>query len=244
MPQNTNNPDAVLKLNFSDAETIGLTQQNTLRKVVGILGMVLPLLLYVFVWIDTGYSSPMHSISHYYFTRAASIFCVIVSLMAIFMIIYKGKEPIDFYLACAAGIFAILLVLFPTDNISTICCDAEKTYAVTVLKNNHFRILLHYIASAIFLLCLAAMSLFVFTKSNQPPRNRTNHKIVRNRLYRICGVIMIAALLIAFAGGFMGWIPEAVYERNNITFWMETISVEAFGLSWLVKGGAILKDKN
>lgn len=242
MPQNTKKNNNFLRLNFSADEQIGLTQQKTLRKVIGILGIVLPLLLYVFVWADTGYTAPMHSISHYYFTRAASIFCVIISLMAVFLIIYKGKERADFYLSCGAGIFALLLVLFPTDNITNLCCDTRKTYSVTVLRESFFRTLLHYIASALFLLCLAAMSLFVFTKSNLPSHQRPHSKKNRNRLYRTCGIIMIISLLIAFVGGFLNLIPTEFYTNYTITFWMETIAVEAFGLSWLVKGGVLLTD--
>jgi hypothetical protein len=35
---------------------------------VGVLGIALPVLLYVFLWIDTSYGKPLESISHYYFT--------------------------------------------------------------------------------------------------------------------------------------------------------------------------------
>lgn len=226
---------APLNLNFSEDEKIGLTNQRTLRKLVGISGISLPILLWIFVWADTGYASPMQSISHYYFTRAGSIFCMIVSLLAIFLMVYKGKEPVDFYLSATAGIFALCVILFPTNNI-TDCCDGTKSYSVTFLKESNYRVSFHYIAAAVFLLCLAAMSLFIFTKSDKPPALRPPGKVNRNRIFRICGAIMIIAILVIFLGGFMGLIPQDFYEKNNFTFWMETIAIEAFGVSWLVKG--------
>lgn len=241
MPTPNAKTDNIFNLNFADDQKIGLTNQNTLRKVVGILGMLLPVLLWLFVLVDSGHGSPMDSLSHYYFTRAASVFCVVVSLMAIFLIIYKGKEPIDFYLSVIAGAFAFLLVLFPTDNIAR-CCDAATPYSLTNLNESGTRVLFHYISAAIFLFCLAIMSIFVFTKSDKTTATMTLNKKKRNLIFRICGIIMIIAMLIVFIGGFFGVIPPDVYNAYNITFWMETIAIEAFGFSWLTKGGAVIKD--
>lgn len=230
-------------LNFLDDKRIGLTNQDTLRKLVGILGMLLPLLIWLYIWIDSSYGKPLESISHYYFTRAASIFCIIVSLLAIFLMVYKGKERIDFILSCTAGIFAFCVLLFPTNNI-TVCCDAEKYYSVTSIAENSARVNFHYISAAIFLLSLAALSFFVFTRSDKPVIERTNRKKMRNRIYRICAIVMLAAILFIFIVGYKGiGMPEEVYTANHLTFWMETVAIEAFGISWLVKGKAVLDDK-
>ncbi|MFV0607262.1 MAG: hypothetical protein ACK5NK_15635 [Niabella sp.] len=241
--QNPNHESqGIFDLNFSDENNIGLTNQNTLRKVVGILGMLLPFLVWLFVYIDSGYSNPMDSLSHYYFTRAGSIFCIAISLLAVFLMIYKGKDPIDFYLSFTAGLSAFCVVLFPTDSITNICCDTDKKYVVTILKESGFRVGFHYTAAGIFLLCLAFMSLFLFTRSNKKLAFRTKNKLKRNLLYRTCGITMLLCMLVIFLGGFTKLIPEEIYNKNNITFWMETLAIEAFGISWLVKGEAILKD--
>ena len=52
---------------------------------------------------------------------------------------------------------------------------------------------------------------------------------------------MIIALLVIFAG-FLNWIPTPIYDENHLTFWMETVAIESFGFSWLVKGEALFKD--
>jgi hypothetical protein len=225
---------------FADDKTILLTQQRTLQAIIGISGMLLPLLLYSFLFIDTAYGQTLPSISHYYFTRVSGIFIIVVSALAIFLMIYKGKGRLDFILSTTAGAFALLLLLFPTGNIKE-SQDAVR-YAVTVLNENSFRESFHLISAAIFLLCLACMALFLFTKSDKPKSERGRQKRRRNRVFRVCGVLMIIALAVIFAG-FRRWIDARFYSENHLTFWMETIAVESFGFAWLVKAEIILKDR-
>ncbi len=45
-----------LALDFTEKNTIGLTEQRTLRILIGILGVFLPVLLYLFLYVDSGYS--------------------------------------------------------------------------------------------------------------------------------------------------------------------------------------------
>jgi formate hydrogenlyase subunit 3/multisubunit Na+/H+ antiporter MnhD subunit len=220
-----------------------------LRTTVGILGMALPLFLWIFLYIDTGSKQPLESISHYYYTRVLGIFVVILSLLAFFLIIYQGKAIEDFFISTMVGIAALLVVFFPTGNISDMCClnlccdTASHPIAVTILHQSEFRENFHYISAGIFLSCLAYMSICMFTKSNLPKeKRRGTRKAIRNRIYRVCGAMMIIALAVILLGGFFKLIPEDVYTNHQLTFWMETLAVESFGLSWLVKGEVILKD--
>lgn len=64
-----------LNVTFNDDNAIWLTNSKTLRKLIGILGMALPLFLFLFLYVDNGTERPMPSISHYYYTRLTSIFC-------------------------------------------------------------------------------------------------------------------------------------------------------------------------
>jgi hypothetical protein len=235
--------EKAIKLDYTvENDNIWLTKQNTLRILIGILGISLPLLLFVVLWIDSGYTTPLFSISHYYFTRASSVFVIIVSLLAIFLLVYKGKERVDFYLSTAAGFFALCVLVFPTGNIWDQCGDKDHLYSLTILRNSNFRPNFHYISAAIFLSCLAYMSLFVFTKSNKPPAERGKPKRRRNRVFRTCGVIMVLALLIIVAN-FAGLIPGETFGKYHLMFWMETVAIVSFGVSWLIKAEVILKDK-
>jgi multisubunit Na+/H+ antiporter MnhB subunit len=225
---------------FSDPGEIALTNQNTLRKTVGLLGMALPLLLYLFLLADAGYNRPMPSISHYYMTRSCGIFVIVVSLLAIFLMIYKGKEKVDFYLSTTAGACALLLLLFPTTNLAN--PQGCEHCVVTTLKTSSFRPTFHLIAAAAFLFALAIISFFLFTRTKKSKEDRGKQKRRRNRVYRTCGVLIVAALLVMLCGVAFN-LFQPFYDNNNLTFWMETLAVEAFGFSWFVKGETILKDK-
>lgn len=233
--------NTILKVDYKEDNTIWLTNSLTLRKIIGVLGMTMPLLLYLFLYLDSGLSSPLESISHYYYTRVSSIFVIILSLLAIFLIVYKGKKPIDFYISLFAGVCALLVVLFPTNNLTDICGDSTKKYAVTILPKSDFRMYFHYTVAGLFFLCLSYMSFFLFTKSNKSPSERGSQKIIRNRIYRTCGILTVLAILILFAG-FLKIIPSEYFKQYPLTFWMETIAVESFGFAWLIKGETLFKD--
>lgn len=97
----------------------------------------------------------------------------------------------------------------------------------------------HLIAAGLFLFSLACFSLFLFTKGETIP---TPQKIIRNKIYRICGYIMlacIATLIVFFA------LPASISTpllKFKPVYWLETIAIMAFGVSWLVKGEVILQD--
>jgi hypothetical protein len=238
------NLNTFLKVDYKEDNSIWLTNSLTLRKIIGVLGMAMPLLLFVFLYLDNGLQQPLESISHYYYTRVSGIFVIILSLLAFFLIVYKGKKPIDFYISLLAGVFALLVVLFPTNNITEACCDSAKKYAVTFLPVTDlstFRMYFHYTVAGLFFLCLSYMSFFLFTKSNKPPTERGAKKNIRNRIYRTCGVLMLLAILVLFAGS-LKIIPQACFKTSSLTFWMETLAIESFGLAWLVKGETLFKD--
>jgi len=230
-----------LNLDFKKNDnSIWLTNSKTLRKLIGVLGMALPLLLFLFLYIDSGVTGPLESISHYYYTRVSSIFVGILAVLGVFLIIYKGKEPVDFFVSVAAGVFALCVVCFPTSNLVD---ETGKPwpYSVTTLNVSSFREGFHYASAGIFLASLAYMSLFLFTKSDKSPSKRGSKKKIRNRIYRVCGILMIIAMLVIAAGA-AGLIPETFFRSHCLTYWMETLAVESFGFSWLIKGEAMFED--
>lgn len=232
---------ADLEPNYNTKGDIALKKQTTLRKLVGLLGMLLPVALWAFLEVDTRFSAVLPSISHYYHTRACGIFIIAVSSLAIFLLVYKGEEKSDFYASSTAGFAALILLLLPTGNI----IDTRfLEVSVTKLRVNPTRETLHYLAAAVFLLSLAYISFFLFTKSDCPPSKRSKAKIKRNRIYRTTAIIMVLAMFLIFLR-FLKVMPLAFnqyYDFHCLTFWMEVVAVESFGFAWLIKGETFFLD--
>jgi len=237
-----NKLNTFLKVSSTDDESIWLSERKTLMKLIGILGVLLPFLLYFFLLITTDHTQVLESISHYFFTRSNPIFVIVVSLMAIFLMIYKYERPIDFYLSFFAGVAALMVLILPTDPIISSCQELCSDYVISYVNENEVRQWTHYISAAIFLAILNYMCFFLFTRSDKPKRKRSKQKRIRNSIYIVCGCFMTASLITILLGT-IGLIDSDIYQKYNLTFWMESLAVVSFGFSWLVKGGFILKDK-
>ncbi len=229
----TNRMERAFGLHYDDDRQPWLHSQQILRRLVGTLGILLPLLLVGFVWLSTGYWGTLDSISHYYFTRANSIFTGVVSLLAIFLIIYKGYDRRDFYISLLASLGALTLVLLPTDNVPD---DPGYNVVIAHVPGSALRVDVHYISAGVFLGALAYMSMFLFTKGKRLPSAR---KKARNAVYFTCGVVMVIALLAILLRQFDMGIPTDFYDNHHLTFWLETVAVVSFGISWMVKGDTV-----
>jgi hypothetical protein len=97
---------------------------------------------------------------------------------------------------------------------------------------------LHFAAATVFLVVLAGMSIFLFTKSGgtQTPQKRR-----RNRVYVACGIIILLSISVIPLGKL--FLSARAERATSFTFWAEAIAIASFGVSWLVKGEAILKDQ-
>lgn len=58
-------------------------------------------------------------------------------------------------------------------------------------------------------------------------------------IYTICGIVMIASLLVILVSWLTGYGKSSGFD--SLTFWMEVVAVEFFGLSWLTKSELFLK---
>jgi hypothetical protein len=65
--------------------------------------------------------------------------------------------------------------------------------------------------------------------------------MARNVVYIVCGCVMIATLVALVL--IMRFLDDQIQERTKAVFIAETILLEAFGISWLVKGETILRDR-
>lgn len=196
-----------------------------MRIMIGVLGMLLPWLVALITL-----SWPQSISITYYSIFAVGTFMVVLGSAGILLINYKGYEKIDDISATIAGIFGILICLFPMTYLS----DPSVKTGVLHLPSNISNIF-HCISAVGFFGVLAFMSFFLFTKTSG---KITPQKKIKNVIYKICGIGMLASFLLFF----LNFIPN--FECYNLTWIVEAIALFFFGASWIVKSDAFpfLKD--
>jgi hypothetical protein len=198
-----------------------------LRKSIGFLAILFPLMLIVWAWVFGNCSSIQYAVSDYYYTASGDLFIGVIFTISFFLIAYKGYDRMDQWLTNSAGFCSILISVLPTGQ------NNDEQCTIRFVEEFSWRTTAHNILAVLFFLILAYMSFFQFTKSDGM---MTMEKIDRNRIYRICAIIMVSALV---------FIPvfSALPVFPKVIFWMEWVALAAFGFSWLVKGGFVLGDK-
>ena len=136
---------------------------------------------------------------------------------------YYYTDKIAGILAC---VFAVGVAFFPTNP----CTGVAQHKLIGAL---------HLSFAALLFLTLAYFSLVLFTKTD-PMKIPTRQKRQRNAVYRICGYTILVCIFLIVVGKLPG--IETHVEWLTPVFWLESIAVLAFGVSWLIKGETILKD--
>ena len=196
-----------------------------MRIMIGVLGMALPWLVALITLSWPG------SISEtYYNWFAVGTFMVVLGSAGILLINYKGYEKIDDITATIAGTFGILICLFPMTYLPNPSAKTGVLHLPSDISN-----IFHCISAFSFFGTLAFMSFFLFTKTKG---EMTKQKKIKNIIYRVCGVGMLASFLLMLLN-FFDWAPY------NLTWIVEAIALFFFGFSWIVKSDAIpfLKDR-
>lgn len=198
-----------------------------IRKIIGILGMLLPILLLF------SYHEILPSLSHYYYTKGAIFFVAILTAFGLFLISYKGYEKdidkhndkvSDDQITIFGGFCILVVVIIPTSctadlvPISFLECNADS---MQLFGHNckHFGTV-HLISAALFLASMGYLSYDRFSRGRQ-----------FKKFYKACGVIVWACvflLIIRFLTG--------VRLTNFDVSILETVAVVVFGASWLIKG--------
>jgi hypothetical protein len=192
-----------------------------LRKAVGWIGILLPFVLMFGVFLIFHGKTPLFTISMYYYTGMRDVFVGALCAIGLFLFFYRGYDKWDNITGNIAGFCAICIALFPATKLGPLDLSGK----------------IHFIAASIFFLALALFSLVLFTRKDTNP---TSGKLKRNRIYVVCGLVMIVCLIGMFI--FFGFFQES-YPDSTFAFWTETIALIAFGVSWLTKGGTFYPDR-
>jgi len=221
----------------------------TLRNLIGFGGMLLPLILAIRPSRPSAYGGFEPSISDYFYTDRGDILVVMLCVIGTFLITYKGYGWKEWVLTTLAGIGGIGVAFVPT-KMDCLLLKSECTNCVLSVHTNNggvFKTLAgtgwHFAFAATFLFALAIMSIFFFTRSDEDPKHRTpegktTQKGKRNRVFVICGIIIIASLVVLG----VYFISGVDLKPFPTVYAFETIAVEAFGFSWLVKGQTLWPD--
>ena len=195
-----------------------LVSYRTLRRVVGVLAVSLPVVLAIWGW-ALGHGL-LPSISDYYALRTRDALVGVLFTVAWFLFTYHGYDRRDNTAGNLACLFALGVALLPNHGAS----ELEGT--------------LHFVSAAALFLVLAYFALVLFTTTKGTP---TPQKLIRNRIYRACGtaiLVCIVAIGIAHLA-----LDEPTRTSTAIVFWLESLALWAFGFSWFVKGETVFRDR-
>jgi len=207
-----------------------------IRKLIGTLGLALPILLPVLK------GEVLASISHYYYSTLSSlVFIIVLSAFGLFLLSYKGyqidptTETIsDDWLTNIAGFAALIVVFIPTA-----CCHSASDIIDALCKsdclplfghNNNLANTIHLVAAGIFILCMGWMSRYKFTRGSDDGNNK---------LYKWCGNLVFISVGLIVIGVILERFNVSFPLKDYYVFIFETTAVIPFGISWLVKGKAI-----
>lgn len=180
-----------------------------LRATIGWLGMLLPWIVVVLI----GYFP--QSISATWYTNACTVFMIILGSASFLLISYKGYDRIDDILLTCSGLAGLGICLFPCS------VTLEHERVGTFLIDNQVSNILHCAFAVVFFGLLAYNTIFLFTKSTG---EITERKKIRNAIFRVCGIGMIASFAILLLPG------------PHCKVWlMETVALFFFGVSFLTK---------
>ncbi len=213
-----------------DAELV--VSYLTLRKAIGILGLALPFVLYLGATLlfNTGLQE---TISTYYYTGMRNVLVATMCAMGSFLLSYRGYERADHVAGVLASIFAVGIALFPTTPLENPSAHAKIIGDV------------HVVCATLFYSTLIYFCLALFTKTDASIPTR--RKLQRNTVYRVCGYTIAACILLILVESILPASLEAFQnslDKNGVKFYLESVAGIAFGISWLTKGEAILKDES
>jgi len=197
---------------------------NAHRQLIGYIGLVLPFLLIFITRARDGVElwKKLESISAYYYTGAVAAFVGMLVALALFLFAYRGYKNkynwIDRLAAKIAAVGCLAVAFFPTKAPETV---------TALLWWKPYMGYLHHVAAVVVFAIFAVFALWLFrlTADGEQP---AADKRWRNRIYLVCGLVIVACILWA---GYNGLNSQPI-------FWPESIALIAFAISWLVKGYA------
>ncbi|HTA63349.1 MAG TPA: hypothetical protein VK835_12870 [Bacteroidia bacterium] len=208
------------------------------RILIGVCGMLLPIILLLSSFQEEGWGSVQKSISNYYYTNRGDVLVGILCILSVFLFTYRGYDWKDNLLTKIAATCGLGIAFYPT--------VIKPPYSgfnihVTNVHITPFPIFgeLHLFFAFVFFTALSVISIWLFPQTHQGQKIiKGTQKAKKNLVYKICGWLMLACIVVLTL--FIKWPAfHDLFGTFPLTFWLETIALEAFGISWITKGEAL-----
>ncbi len=210
----------------------------SMRRAVGLIALTLPFAL-ASGDILSSLLGPAHalphpllerSISDYYYTSMRDYLVGSLCAIAAFLACSRGYDLHDEIIGYLAGLFTFGVAFFPSFD------PHSARYSPLDIRFGF----IHTAFAALMFLVLAYSCIFLFRRS-APDRLLTRRKRHRNRVYGICGLVIVVGLVL------MVWLTLGASLDHRppspALFWCESFALAAFGVAWLTKGKGILRDQ-
>ena len=219
---------------------------QTLRQLIGWLGVSVPFVVYLGNWVFFTHhvaaclvpsGNVPYSLSGYYYTHMRGVFTGTFWALGVFLVAYNGFEWIDQAITTVAGVSAIGIATFPTNPPVHLATDQTgpcgPRVPVQYVSSPHQTLI--GIAHQI---CLIALILMLILMAWRFRTDRAGDETVTPRakaIYAISAVGIAAGGLGAIIQNFLSGTAKA---ETPWLFWFEIVAILFFGISWFVKGEA------
>lgn len=227
---------------------------STLRRIIGWLGVSLPVVVYIGNWLIFTNRTPSclwpssnvpYSLSGYYYTHMRGLFTGTFWALGVFLVAYNGYDWRDKLTSNLAGLAAIGIAIFPTKppaNLPAVpgnLCSPRIPVLYKSSPEQSWITLGHMISLIILLSALFFMAL-LFRRSSDAARammtDQEKRRKKRNNVFYLGSAIGIA---VGGTGAIVqGFFPKSLQARTPWLFWFEFVAIIAFGVAWFVKGEA------
>jgi hypothetical protein len=237
-----------------------------LRRAVGWIAILLPIVLLAGNLISSA-ASPPESMSGYYYTDMRNIFIGSLCALGVFLVAYNGYYNVDRWVTTIAGLGAIGVAFCPTKPAvcvaGAVACPAPSVRQLATHQTVVGDIHLGFALLAFVMLGLMALRFaktgptpaglgwagqlryglgFGPPAAGQPPAagppatGAPRDPAADTVIYRVSGITVFACVLLAILANLL---PASVNASWRLLFIFEAVAVVAFGVSWFAKGHTI-----
>jgi hypothetical protein len=226
-----------------------------LRRAVGWIAILLPIVLLAGNLISSA-ASPPESMSGYYYTDMRNIFVGSLCALGVFLVAYNGYDNVDRWVTTIAGLGAIGVAFCPTKPAVCVAgaatCPAPSVRQLSTSQTVVGDIHLGFALLAFLMLGLMALRFARTgpTPSGQgwvgqlryglgfgpPVPGQPRDSAADTVIYRVSGITVFACVLLAILANLL---PASVNASWRLLFIFEALAVVAFGVSWFAKGHTI-----